>query len=106
MAGPRLTPQTFESALQRTKFPNPEHPNRPGKVGFQLNAHGMTTDGAEFWWSNSAAGPYNGAPPGSICYVDGGRRHALGAWPSDGDPFYSGPCDTGTAKVPVTSVPI
>ena len=55
----------------------------------------MTIDAAEMWWSNSALSPYADETGGSWCYVDGGRRHGPGAWPSEGDPFFQGSCDSG-----------
>ena len=39
----------------------------------------MTEDVAEYWWSNTARGPY-GDDAGTICYVDGGRRFSFGGW--------------------------
>lgn len=95
MAGPVLTPETFEAGLHRTTFPNPAHPNMAGEVGFGRRGYSMTTDGAEIWWSNEAQSPYAG-DRGTWCWVDGGRRHRKGSWPEDGrDPFFKGSCDTG-----------
>lgn len=94
MAGPNLTPKTFAEALQRTRFPNPPHPNNPGVVGFLDRDHTMTEDIAEWWWSNTARSPYPDDASGSICYVDGGARRRIGQWPGS-DPFFSGPCDSG-----------
>lgn len=96
LAGPNLTPQTFAKGLQQATFPNPDHPNMPGKVGFQPDRFGMTLDGAEFWWSNTARSPYAG-DQGAVCYVDGGRRHTRGSWPAGGDPFFQPDtaCDSG-----------
>jgi hypothetical protein len=56
----------------------------------------MTKDFAEWWWSNGATDSY-GEPGGSLCYVDRGRRHAIGSWPNGGDPFFAGACDSGTS---------
>lgn len=95
MAGPNLTPETFEAGLQRTKFPNPDHPIMAGKVGFNGGSYAMTIDGAEFYWRNDAASPYTSdATPGSYCYVSGGERHSAPDWPKGGDPFVD-PCDSG-----------
>ena len=33
---------------------------------------------------------------GSFCYVEGGARRRIGAFPT-GDPFFTGPCDNGAA---------
>ncbi len=93
MAGPNLTPDSIEKGLQRTVFPNPDHANRPGKVGFRPNRYGMTTDGAEWWWSLTDLSPYG--QTGTHCYVDRVVRHTLGNWPRGGDPFFKRPCDSG-----------
>jgi hypothetical protein len=53
----------------------------------------MTLDGAEFWFSNSAAGPQPSDGSGATCYVLGGLRSL--SWPRTGDPFFSGTCDSG-----------
>ena len=95
MAGPNLTPQTFESGLQRTTFPNPDYPTMPGKVGFFGGSHAMTIDAAEIFWSNSAQSPYPDEGAGAYCYVDHGARHSVGNFPVGGDPFFRAPCDSG-----------
>ena len=94
MAGPRLTPETFEKGLQAAQFPNPDYPTVPGKVGF-ANSHAMTLDAAEFFWSDAARSPYSDEEAGSICYVDGGRRRTNGAYPTGDEPFFTSPCDSG-----------
>lgn len=97
MAGPNLTPQTFRDGLRKAAFPNPLTETRAGAVDFASNGFSMTADGAEWYWSNTDIGPYYDSKnrPGTICYVDGGRRHALGSWPKGGDPFFTGKCDSG-----------
>lgn len=98
MAGPILTPQTFAAGLARTVFPNPDHPNRPGKVSFRGGRKGFMLDGAEWWWSNTAASPFRGDGRGSICYVDHGARHSKGGWPRGPDDVFFRPdteCDSG-----------
>jgi hypothetical protein len=96
MAGPKLTPATFEAGLQRAMFPNPDHPIKAGKVGFFGGSHAMTIDAAEIWWSASSPGPYPDASGGTYCYVDNGARHSIGTFPKGGDPFFNQPCDSGT----------
>ncbi len=93
MAGPNLTPQTFEAGLERTVFPNPDPGLMAGHVGFGGGSHSMTLDAAEWWWSNQAPSPYSGEPPGSLCYVDHGARHSGGDWPSQ-DELQNGVCDS------------
>jgi hypothetical protein len=98
MAGPHLTPTTFAQGLQRADFPNPFSPIMAGDVGFAPGSHTMTLDAAEYWYSNSAPGPYSdeSAGGGTICYVDGGRRYRPGAFPKvRQDPFFVGSCDSG-----------
>jgi hypothetical protein len=97
MAGPNLTPETFEQGLAKTLFPNPSTPLMTGSVGFNdpLRSHSFTKDGTELWWSNTAPDPYPSGGPGAYCYVDGGARHRKGGWPHGGDPFFQGSCDSG-----------
>jgi hypothetical protein len=98
MAGPHLTPQSFQDGLQQAVFPNPETPLNTGHVGFNGGSHAMTVDAAEMWWSTVDAGPGQDEPQGSggvWCYVDHGARHSLtNPWPA-GDPFFQEPCDSG-----------
>jgi len=98
MAGPNLTPATFRAGLLKARFPNPITSTHAGAVGFTASSWGMTIDAAEFWWSNTATGPYSdsGASKGTMCYVDGGRRRKLGGWSrTQRDPFFVGACDSG-----------
>ncbi len=94
MAGPNLTPETFQRGLHQTRFPNPDHPIMAGAVGFGARDHSMTIDAAEYWWSDTAPSPFDGTR-GSICYVDGGLRHQKGSWPTGPDAFFRQPCDSG-----------
>ena len=94
MAGPNLTPETFERGLQKAMFPNPDHPTNPGKVGF-AGSHAMTLDAAEVFWSDTARSPYPAEEVGSICYVDGGQRRLAGGFPSGDGGFFTSPCDSG-----------
>ena len=102
MAGPNLTPSSFQSGLQSTPFPNSPTPAiMPGKVGFAGGSHTMTIDAAEWWWSNADPGPLpdEKSKLGAFCYVEHGGRHSLvNQWPS-GDPFFQGPCDSGNEAV-------
>jgi hypothetical protein len=93
MAGPNLTPSTFQHALQQTHFPNPYSPQMEGAVGFDGGSYAMTTDAALTWWSDSAAGPYPDGGTGTWCYVAHGRRYSLADWPSGPPGFFQGPCD-------------
>jgi hypothetical protein len=100
MAGPNLTPENFERALQRTDFPYPAvDPTVSGDVGFKGD-HSMTDDAAEFWWSETTPSPIGAGSDGSsgtICYTRNSARvvPGTGTWPKDGDPFLNGPCFRG-----------
>lgn len=95
MAGPHLTPTTFEAGLQRTTFPNPEDGLRQGKVGFAGGSHAMTTDAAEYYWSSRATSPYSDVVgQGAFCYYQHGRRFTLQTWPRDEMPYRRTPCDS------------
>jgi hypothetical protein len=91
MAGPHLTPYTFQSGLQGAIFPNPETPLQAGHVGFNGGSHAMTVDAAEVWWSETDPGPYPdepAGPPGVWCYGERGARHSISnPWPPDDDLF-------------------
>lgn len=90
LAGPKLTPETFASGLQRATFPNPADPTNSGAVGFLGPDHGMTDDAAEFWWSESVTGADGTA--GGLCYVDAGTRRRPGRWPRGPAAFFVEPC--------------
>jgi hypothetical protein len=81
MAGPHLTPQTFERGLQHTKFPNPNSPLNEGSVGFANGGHSMLNDVTVMWWNQRAQSPIHLDPPGSWCYALGGERITPGRWP-------------------------
>jgi hypothetical protein len=97
MAGPHLTPQTFLAGLRKTHFPNPITSTHAGAVGVPPNGFSFTDDAAEWWWSNSAQGPYtdDATGKGAFCYLDGGVRHLMGTWRHDDSGFFSGSCDSG-----------
>lgn len=94
MAGPHLTPLSFESGLQKTVFPNPDTSIFAGHVGFAGPLgpdHSMMVDAAEIWWSNTDDG-------GAYCYVAHGARHPLGQpWKPIGQLFRP-PCDYAGAS--------
>lgn len=104
MAGPRLTPETFERGLQRASFPNPKHPLMAGRVGFEGDTHSMTKDAAEWWWTPDVVGPYGpagfqGQGAGTMCFIDEGKRRTFGTWPNRKDPFFKGACVSGEKPV-------
>jgi hypothetical protein len=84
MAGPGLTPATFEHALQTTTFPNPPSPLAQGRVGFPAGAHTMIRDFITAWWSDAAQDPHPDQPNGGWCYAHGAQRYGADTpWPSD-----------------------
>jgi hypothetical protein len=98
MAGPRLTPTTFQSGLESKPFPNPSTSLMAGAVGFQNGTHTMTLDATEWYYDSEAPSPYAGDGGGTLCYIDGGRRRTPDQWTGvSGDPFpvpvATGRCD-------------
>ena len=95
LAGPHLTPQTFAAGLQRAQFPNPGAGTAPyyqARVGFDGGRHTEYADATMFWYDPKQPGTIDPSVPGAICYVDRGRRHALGQWTRSDPAFFSGPC--------------
>ncbi len=98
MAGPSLTPQTFQRGLQQTTFPNPAAgaaPHWQASVGFGNADYTMQNDFGLVWWSKSTQ--VDGQPSsqiGSWCYIDRGARWRLGQWPKREHAFFdrSQPC--------------
>lgn len=97
MAGPRLTVETFRDGLRKTVFPNPVTPLMAGAVDVRPDGYSLTADAAEWFYSTTARGPYtdSAARPGTVCYLDKGRRRTLGTWPRGEAPFFTTACDSG-----------
>lgn len=94
LAGPDLTPESFARGLQAAQFPNPgagEAPYYQAEVGF-AGRHTMTNDATLFWFDPQTPGTVDPTVPGAICYVDRGRRYALGSWPTSDPGFQAGSC--------------
>lgn len=94
MAGPNLTPKTFEEGLLKAQFPNPNAQGPPyyqARVGFEGGRHTMIADAAMYWFSPSERGTVDPTSFGRVCYVHEGRRYSLGAWPSE-QPAFQGAC--------------
>lgn len=100
MAGPNLTPQTFEQGLLNAKFPNPGSGGSPyyqARVGFGPSDHTMVSDLAMVWWDTSADNFETASGPaykGAFCYVDRGARFGPGGWPGGEPRFFdrAAPC--------------
>ncbi len=99
MAGPNLTPVTFEQGLFRTRFSNPGAGATPlyqARVGFGPGSHTMTQDLGMIWYDDTAdAYDSTGASSkGAFCFLGKGIRYGLGEWPVGDYRFYdrSEPC--------------
>ncbi|MQA92776.1 MAG: hypothetical protein GEU90_21565 [Gemmatimonas sp.] len=97
MAGPKLNPQTFGAGLQRTRFPNPPDPRRPGKVGFIDGDHSMINDAAQVYWDRKTRGHYVDESGGTTCFLERGKRYKLGRWGKARGAFFTRPpCFNGS----------
>ena len=95
LAGPELTPESFARGLHAARFPNPGAGGAPyfqARVGFAGPRHTMSSDAAMFWFDPQRPGTIDPSVPGAICYVDRGRRYALGSWPTGDPAFRTGAC--------------
>ena len=97
MAGPHLTVESFRDGLRDTKFPNPITSTHAGAVDMKADGYSLTADGAEWYYGTTATGPFSDSAghPGTVCYLNGGRRYRLGEWPTGDAPFFSSTCDSG-----------
>lgn len=74
MAGPDLTPETFETGL----FSYGPGTGQAGAWDFSPEHYTPVTDARVLWWDPDAVSPFNGKP-GS--YVDNGERYPKGEMP-------------------------
>ncbi|HVL32820.1 MAG TPA: hypothetical protein VM600_04485 [Actinomycetota bacterium] len=91
MAGPNLTPETFEQGLFRARFPNPgagAAPYYQARVGFEGGRHTMIADAALYWFDPAERGTVDPNSVGAICYGFQGRRFTLGGWPKVEPPVF------------------
>jgi hypothetical protein len=68
MAGPNLTPETFETGL----FSWPGGTGQAGAWDFGPGHYTPITDIREIWWEPDTVSAFNGEPG---TYVDGGQRY-------------------------------
>ena len=95
LAGPKLTPVTFEAGLHKAVFPNPGAGGPPffqARVGFPGGRHTMIDDASMYWYSVSDSGTIDPSFPGAVCYVNRGARFSVTDWPADDQPFFNQPC--------------
>lgn len=94
LAGPNLTPQRFQDALQSAEFPNPGAGARPSyqaTVGY-ADDH-VAVDDFAFFWFNRRTPPYTGVvDTDPFCYGQRARRWSAVTWPQGQDPFANGTC--------------
>lgn len=76
MAGPNLTPSTFEQGL----FRYPPTSGEAGRWSFGPDDHTATDDAREVYWDPVTASPFNDSP-GRWASTLGGRRYITG-WPA------------------------
>ncbi len=94
MAGPNLTPFTFEQGLHRTQFPNPDADGPPhfqAHVGF-AGDHTMVNTAAVIWWSDNESSYATNGARGTYCYAELGRRYGVGTWPDEQQTLFEPPC--------------
>jgi hypothetical protein len=77
LAGPSLTPKTFEQGLFKYGHPQPRNPWEIGG-GFGPGDRAFVDTLAEIWWDPSATDPTTGNPTGAYRYADDGQRYGLG----------------------------
>ncbi|MBC7372544.1 MAG: hypothetical protein H7323_00945 [Frankiales bacterium] len=95
LAGPDLTPESFERGLEKARYANPGAGAAPyfqSEVGFAGPRHTMSADASMFWYDPQRPGTIDPSVPGAVCYVDRGRRYSLGSWPKGDPAFRTGPC--------------
>ncbi|MEY2571421.1 MAG: hypothetical protein QOE63_1771 [Acidimicrobiaceae bacterium] len=83
MAGPSLTPQTFETGM----FSYPAQSGPRGLWHFGEGDYTTTDDFREIWWDpNQISGQNN--KPGAWVQLNGGQRYASGSPPTGDAPFF------------------
>lgn len=95
LAGPHLTPQSFQAGLFAAQFPNPGAGGPPyyqARVGFPGGRHSMTNSESMIWYSATMQGTVNPTNPGAVCYVYHGQRIDNGDFTPGNPPFQQGSC--------------
>ena len=95
MAGPNLTPQSMQSALSHTHFPNPgagAPPYYQASIGFGPGNHAAYQDVSLVWWNPTGQSLTNAPAAGTFCYADLGTRYSIGNFPPDDRLFQTGAC--------------
>lgn len=95
MAGPNLTPKTFEQGLFKARFSAAGSGYEPlwyPGGGFGPGDHSMVDDAAMIWYSPTADSYTTNVRKGSFCYIRRGQRYGFGQWPAEDPPFFQNPC--------------
>lgn len=95
LAGPHLTPATFQAGMQRAHFPDPgvgAPPYYQAGLGYGSGSHAMKADAGMIWFDNTQPGTENPQSTGAICWVRHGERHGLDGWRRMQPAFGVGSC--------------
>jgi hypothetical protein len=82
MAGPNLTPKTFEQGMFKIGHPRPANNWEIGG-GWGPGDRAFVDTFAEIWWDGTAVDPSTGNPGGAYRYTDNGRRYGFGEMTRD-----------------------
>jgi len=95
MAGPNLTPQTFQQGMFKARFPAKGSGRAPlfeVGGGFGPGDHSWADDAAVIWYSPTGPSYTTNQRRGTYCYVEHGRRWGIGQWPRGPMPLFEGDC--------------
>ena len=95
MAGPGLTPGSFQRGLYAARYSNPGNGGPPyyeATVGFGPGQHSQYQDARLIWWNPGGRSFTSPNAPGAYCAVNNGVRYFLGGLPKDDLGFKSGTC--------------
>ena len=81
LAGPHLTPKTFEQGMFKYGYPKPQHVYEISG-GYAPGDRSWVDTYCEMWWDTKAPDPQTGNV-GAYRYTNGGQRYALGQIPRE-----------------------
>jgi hypothetical protein len=81
MAGPKLTPESFQAGLFKIGHPRPQNIWEIGGGFGAPHDRSWVDTLAEFWWDGSAVDPQSGQP-GAFRYTENGHRYGAGELPT------------------------
>lgn len=90
MAGPNLTPETFEERLQGADFPNPgagDAPSYQTEVDYE-GRYTASDTASMYFYDPEAIGTVDPQFPGAVCYVNGGRQYPVADMPTGKQAFF------------------